>query len=66
MCTLALVQAKEYEEEVHLLPLGRNIAENEVSWLKPQKALASGKKKKTNPKLHCLAGNSNYPGRLSY
>lgn len=45
MCTLALVQAKEYEEEVHLLPLGRNIAENEVSWLKPQKALVSGKKK---------------------
>lgn len=45
MCTLALVQAKEYEEEVHLLPLGKNIAENEVSWLKLQKALVSGKKK---------------------
>lgn len=63
MCTRALAQANEYEEDVHLLPLGRNITENELSWLKPQKALAGGKKKK-NPKLHCLAGHSNYPGIL--
>lgn len=50
MCTLALVQANEYEEDVHLLPLGRNTEENKVSWLKPQKALAGGKKKnKTKP-----------------
>lgn len=45
MCTLALAQANGYEEDVHLLPLGRNIVEHEVSWLKTQKALVGGEKK---------------------